>query len=211
MSHGKIRVLGVFGIILILFSIAFAALPLLPSSTLGVIRIIARQRTLEQLIVKDVLILTYRSSGDRVQAISEIQNALPTWEKVQAGLQNGDESLGISSNLPGEINLVLLQAQSDFTSIDTATHQILAHPSQVDQTQLSIILQHDHTYSLDMFQMSDLFESHILSISRIYFATGTAISIGLMLIWIRLLRALLRAEREKEELEEKLREKEKGN
>jgi MFS superfamily sulfate permease-like transporter len=199
MSHIKTRIMGIFGILLILFFIAFAALPLIPNSTLGVIRIIARQRTIEQLIVKDVLILAYRPTSEHVQAISELQNSLPVWEKVEAGLQNGDDSLGISPNLPPEVKALILQAQSDFTSIDTAAHQILAHPSQVDQTQLLIILQHERAYSLTLFQVSSLFEDHIHAISQVYFGIGVAISIGLLLIWIRFFRALLRAEREKEE------------
>ncbi|OLD63409.1 MAG: hypothetical protein AUF65_02420 [Chloroflexi bacterium 13_1_20CM_50_12] len=198
MSHTKTRIWGIFGILLILFSIAFSALPLIPNSTLGVIRIIARQRAIGQQIVKDVLILAYRPPPEHVQAISEIQNALPVWEQVQAGLQNGDSSLGISPNLPGDIKLLLLQAQSDFTSVDTATHQILAHPSPIDQTQLSIILHHEHGYSLAMFQVSDLFESHIRGISQIYFGIGTAISVGLMFIWVTFFRKILRLEREKE-------------
>lgn len=202
MSHKKTLIWGIFGILLIFFFIAFAALPLFPNSTLGVIRIIARQRTLEQIIVKDVLILAYRPAPDHVQAISEIQNALPTWEQVQTGLQKGDDSLGISHNLPPEIHLLLLQSQSDFTSIDTAAHQVLAHPSKIDQTQLLIILQHERAYSLAMFQVSDLFESHIHGISQAYFGIGTAIGVGLMLIWVTFFRKILRLEREKEEQKE---------
>ncbi len=196
MSHGKVRVLGVFGIILLLFLIAFTALPLMPNSTLGVIRIIARQRTIEQLIVKDVLILAYRPTPEHVQAISELQNALPTWEKVQAAFQHGDAELGISANLPPEVKLLVLQAQSDFTSIDTAAHQILTHSSPVDQTQLLIVLQHERGYSVTMFQVSGLFEDSILFVSRIYFGVGTLISLGLLYIWIRFFRALLKKERE---------------
>lgn len=198
MSYRKARLWGIFGIILILFLIAFAALPLIPNDTLGTTRIIARQRTIEQLIVKDVLILSYRDTADHVQAISELQNALPAWEQVEHGLQNGDASLGISPNLPPEVKLLVLQAQSDFTSIDTAAHQILAHSSPVDQTQLMIILQHEHTYSVTMFQMSDLFESHIQVISRVYFGFGVAISLGLMAIWTRLFKEILRLKKEEE-------------
>ncbi|HEX3640213.1 MAG TPA: hypothetical protein VHV10_02865 [Ktedonobacteraceae bacterium] len=191
MSHGKAQTLGIFGIILIVLSIAFASLPLIPNNTLGVIRLIARQRTIEQQIVKDVLILD-RPAGNYIQAISELQNSLPAWEQVQIGLQKGDDSLGISPNLPADIKLLILQSLSDFASIDTAARKILAHPSPVDQIQLTIILQHEHGYSLTMFQVSGLFEDHIHGISQIYFGIGTAISIGLLIIWICLFRALLK-------------------
>jgi hypothetical protein len=171
----------------------------MPNSTLSVIRVIARQRTIEQLIVKDVLIMAYRPTADHVQAISELQNALPNWEKVQNGLQNGDADLGISSNLPSDIKLLVLQSQSDFTSIDTSAHQILAHSSEVDQTQLLIILQHERAYSLTIFQVSSLFEDHILGVSRIYFGIGVAISVALLCIWIRFFRAMLKNDITREE------------
>lgn len=199
MSYRKARLWGIFGIILILFLITFTAFPLMPNDTLGTTRIIARQRTIEQLIVKDVLILAYRNTADHAQAVSELQNALPAWEQVERGLQNGDASLGISHNLPPEIHLLLLQAQSDFTSIDTAAHQILAHPSNVDQTQLMIILQHEHAYSITMFQMSDLFEGHIQVISKVYFGFGVAISLGLMAIWVKLFKEILRLKKKDED------------
>ena len=95
MTYGKIRVLGIFGIFLILLSIGFAALPLMPNSTLDLIRTIARQRTLDEQITKDALILAYRPTAEHVQAINELQSSLPVFEGVNAGLENGDQSLGI--------------------------------------------------------------------------------------------------------------------
>jgi hypothetical protein len=202
MSHGKVRILGIFGVLLILISIGFSMFPLLPHDTMSVIHLIARQRTIAQLVVKDTLILAYRPADDHVQAISELQNALPAWEKVELGLQNGDTSLGISPNLPGDIKLLLLQAQSDFTSIDTSAHYILAHPDPIDQTQLSIVLQHERAYSLTMFQVSNLFDDYIHGMSTVYFGIEVAISVGLLILWIRLFRALLTHTEAKEKEEE---------
>jgi hypothetical protein len=197
LSPTKIRIWGIFGIILILFSIGFAALPLIPNSSLDVIRITVRQRALEERIVKDALTLTYQPSS-RVQAVSELQNTLPVWEQVQNGLMNGDTSLGISPNQPSDTKLLLLQAQSDFVNMDTSARQILAHPSPVDATQLSIILQHEQSYYTTMAHVDSLSEDHILWITRLYFGIGIAISIVLLLIWIRFFRTIARKNEEKE-------------
>lgn len=199
MSHSKVQILGVFGVLLILISIGFGVFPLMPNDTLDVIRLIARQRTLEQLIAKDTLILAYRPTDDHVQAISELQNTLPAWEKVELGLQNGDASLGISPNLPGNIKLLLLQAQSDFTGIDASAHYILAHPDPVDQTQLSIVLQHERAYSVTMFQVNTLFNDYIQEMSRIYFGIGVAINACLLLIWMSFFKELLKRTPKEEE------------
>lgn len=191
MSHSKIRIWGIFGIILIVFTIAFAALPLFPSSALDVIRITVRQRALEERIVKNVVVLAYQPES-HVQAVSELQNTLPTWEQVQNGLMNGDQSLGISANQPDDVKLLLLQAQSDFVSIDTAVHQILAHPSQVDPTQLTIVLGHEQAYYTTMAHVDTVSKDHITQITRIYFGIGMAISLVLMVIWIRMFKEVMR-------------------
>lgn len=198
MSHDRIRIWGVLGIILILFSIAFAALPLLPNSSLDVIRITVRQRALEERIVKDVLTLACQPTS-KVQAINELQTTLPTWEQVQVGLLNGDASLGISPNPPEDINLLLLQAQSDYMSIDTAIHQILAHPSTVDQLQIAIVLQHDSGYYTTMAHVDMLLEAHVQFVAKLYFGFGVAISIGLLLIWMQFFRKMIRIDKEHQE------------
>src|SRR5690348_13944705 len=109
------RVFWGLGILLLLVMLAFEALPLMSNTTLGTFRLMTRQRVLEQRIVKNVLVLAYRSSpDDHAEAISEHQTTLPIWEKVQNGLRNGDVSQGISPNLPGDIRLLLIQAQPDF-------------------------------------------------------------------------------------------------
>jgi hypothetical protein len=144
-----------------------------------------RQRSLEERIVKNTLILAYRASPDeRAEAINELQNTLPTWEKVQTGLRNGDASLGISPNLPTEVKLLLAKIQPNFASIDTSARKILEHPSSVDPVQINIILQHSQLYYLTMAQASDAFQESILNNARIYFSVELAIGIVLILMWI---------------------------
>jgi hypothetical protein len=192
MSRGKARILGIFGIIAILLSSAFTAIPIIPSNALNVVRLIARQRTIEQIIVKDCLLLAYGTSSERIQALSELQDNLPMWEQVETALQNGDASLGISSHLPGDISTLVLQAQPDFTSIDIAAHHILSHPSPVDQTQLAIILQHESSYSVTIFQLNGVYDAYLQEMAQVYFSIGVGVDIILFFIWLRFFRALLK-------------------
>jgi hypothetical protein len=185
MAQNKTRILGGFSVFLLIISLAFEALPLLPSNTLNSFKVISLQRALGQRIAKDALILAYDNSPDeRTEAISEMQNVLPYWEKIQNGLQHGDTSLGIPSNLPSDISLIAAQSQPDFTYMDTSAHKILAHPSPVEPVQLSIILQHNNTYFLSMAQITNLMQQHIQSAAQMYFAIELCIGIALMLIWI---------------------------
>lgn len=181
-----IKALRGLGLFLLLISVVFESLPLIPgSTTLDTFRLMIRQRSLEERIVKNTLILAYRASPDeRAEAINELQNTLPTWEKVQTGLRNGDASLGISPNLPTEVKLLLAKIQPNFASIDTSARKILEHPSSVDPVQINIILQHSQLYYLTMAQASDAFQESILNNARIYFSVELAIGIVLILMWI---------------------------
>ena len=185
MSPSKIRILGGFGIFLLIISLAFEALPLLPNNTLNVFSTIALQRTLGQRVAKNALVLAYRTSPDeRAEAINELQNVLPYWERVQAGLQNGDSTLGIPAHLPSDVSLVVLQSQPDFAYMDTAAHKVLSRSSPVDAVQISIILQHDNAYFLSMVQVTNLMQQHIQSAAQMYFIIELCIGLGLMIIWI---------------------------
>jgi len=181
-----IKALRGLGLFLLLISVVFESLPLMPgSTTLDTFRLMIRQRSLEERIVKSTLILAYRASPDeRAEAINELQNTLPAWKKVQTGLRNGDASLGISPNLPTEVKLLLAKIQPNFISIDTSARKILEHPSSVDPVQIDIILQHSQLYYLTMAQSSDAFQESILSNARIYFSIELAIGIVLILMWI---------------------------
>lgn len=179
-----IRILGWFGVFLLLASLVLEALPLMHDNTLGTFHLIARQRVLEQRIVTDVLILAYRPEDEHPEAISELQTALPVWEQVQRGLNNGDSSLGISPNLPSNVKLLLLQMQPDFMYMDVAARQILAHPEPVNSDELTIVMQHEQPYYLAMGQAVQLLQDDINIAAQIYF--GIELTLGLILaaIWI---------------------------
>jgi hypothetical protein len=185
MAPNKIRILGGFGIFLLIILLAFEALPLMPNNTLNVFSTVALQRTLGQRVAKNALVLAYRSYPDeRAEAVSELQNVLPYWEKVQNGLQNGDPSLGIPARLPPDISLIVAQSQPDFAYMDTAAHKVLANPSSVDPVQISIILQHDNAYFLAMVQITNLMQQNIQSAYQMYFIIELGIGVVLMAIWI---------------------------
>lgn len=182
------RALGGLGIFFFLVMLLFEALPLMPSNTLDTFHLAARQRVLEEHIVKDILILAYRSSPDeRAEAISEMQTALPVWEQVQNGLLHGDQSLGISPHLPGDTKLLLIQAQPDYAYLDAAARHILAHPTPVDQTQLTIVLQHNQGYYISMAQAVNVLQDDIYNVARVYFVIELGIGVLLMAIWIAFL------------------------
>lgn len=179
------RVMGSFGIVLLLIIIALEALPLLNNTdSINIFHLVARQRVLEERVVKDALILAYRASPDEhAEAISEMQTSLPTWEKVQNGLQNGDGSIGIPQNyLPSDLKLLLTQTQPDFTYLDAAARKILAHPSPVDLVQLSIVLQHDQGYYISMAQVVNSAQDHIQGAARIYFSIELIVALILLIV-----------------------------
>lgn len=181
------RILGWFGVFILLVCIAFQALPLMPNSGLNTFHLAARQRVLEERIVKDVLILACRPQDEHTEAISEMQTVMPVWEEVEKGLQNGDTSLNISPNLPGDFKMMMLQAQPDYSYLDAAARRILAHPEPADQTQVSIVLQHSQGYYLYMGEAVNVLQDDINGVARIYFGIGLGIEIFLMIIWISFL------------------------
>lgn len=123
---------------------------------------VASQRIREQRIVKDALVLMYRTDKDeRVQALTELQDTLPVWEQVQRGLMVGDKSLGLPRNVPGDIELVMVAANADYTPMDIAVKKILSQHDPVDSLQIQIIQNHDPKYVVSMYQVSTLWQKHV--------------------------------------------------
>lgn len=149
-------------IILLLLLAAFQAIWVLGGSASGIMEQTGLQRTRAQNIAKDVLILAYRPADARPQAVSELQNILPRFEQTQTGLQNGNTTLQLPAHVPDNIAQLLIAAQSDYISIDSATKLILAHTDKpVDAIQLAIILNHEHGYALAMTQVDMAWKQHI--------------------------------------------------
>src|SRR5436853_1355459 len=123
-------------IVLLLLLIAFQSVWVTHGSATSLMNEVGLQRTRSQRIVKDVLILAYRSSSqEKAQALNELQTTLPLFQQTQAGLQAGDDSRGLPKRPPQDIQLLLIQSQSDYVSLHSAGKMILAQPQQVDPTQ----------------------------------------------------------------------------
>lgn len=159
------RSIVAIGIIFLIGAALLEVLPVLPNSvatTVSIVHRVNQQGALAERIDKDVLTLAYRPQSERVQALSELQVTLPTFEKVQAGLQGGDVSLNLPMQRPQDVQLLLLQSQSDYMAIDTAVKAILAHTNQsVDPNQIAIIQQHERPYFLAMNYSAKVWEDHV--------------------------------------------------
>lgn len=148
------------------------------------------QRTRMQAITKDVLILAYRPTSDRAQAISELQIALPLWEQTQRGLQMGDTVLQLPIQVPEIVQALMTASQSDYLAIDTAARNIVAHTaSPIDPIQLQIILSHEHSYAVEMTQVNNAWQLQIdgafLHIFLIESGITSLVIILLLLLYVR--------------------------
>ncbi len=149
-------------LLLLLILFGFLGIWVLYGSAANVMSLVGVQRARAEHMVKDVLVLEYRSSStERTTAISELQDTLPLWEKTQQGLQVGDTSLGLPRHPPADVLLSVIQAQSDFVPMQVALQNILAHPTHIDPTQLQIVLDHERGYYVTMSQTNALWQQQI--------------------------------------------------
>jgi hypothetical protein len=141
------RIILIACLILLLLTTAFEFLPLHVDDDLSFIQQAELQAAISQRIAKDVLILEYQPTSMHVQAVSELQNMLPVFERRQASLATEPT---ITLILP-----TLTDAQSDFVSIDVALKSILANDARpVDPIQVQIIQLHERSYFLAMTQVA---------------------------------------------------------
>lgn len=120
------------------------------------------QRTLVDRIAKDVFTLAYRPTSEHAQAVNELQNILPIFEKIQHGLQSGDASLGLPHRPPDVILQFMITSQPDFAAIDTAARQIIAQPDKpVDKIEVDIIAAHERAYFLVLSQVNTVWQQYI--------------------------------------------------
>ena len=179
-----IRVITVCGIVLLLLSIVSDSLPLMPNNALNVVRRASQQRGLSERIAKNAIILVRGDVLLRAQAISELQVTLPGCERIQRGLLSGDASLGLPDRVPDDVRLLLLQVRGDYSAIDAAAKNILAHP---DETQLSIILDHNQQYYLTMASVADLWQDRVQDASQVFFTIKLTIGLLLISFWVLLI------------------------
>jgi hypothetical protein len=136
----------------------------------GIVNQIDAQAIRAQRIYSNALTLAYRPQEEHAQAVSEIQNTLPAWEREQSELQ------GLRLN--EDMRVLVVQAQPDFVSIDTAARKLIAHPE--DKIQVEIIAEHRRNYVLLMTQLSTLYSQRIPARVQWFVAFGEGITLFLL-------------------------------
>jgi hypothetical protein len=157
-----LRVISCFCLALLLLLAAFQSIWVFGGSASGIMLQVGLQRTRVENIAKNVQILENQPAATHPQAVSELQSALPRFEKTQAGLQNGDDSLQLPMSVPTDIAPLVANTQPDYNAIDGALRQILAHIRQpIDPTEVAIILEHEHGYALAINQVNVAWKQRI--------------------------------------------------
>jgi hypothetical protein len=141
-----IRTVEILAFVAVFAIMIFQAVPLTLSNNDLILSYATQQRTLSQRIAKNAFILQYGPTSDDAQAISELQNMLPTWESDQANLQN--------SNLPETDEILLLSSATNYVGIDTAVRAILAHPQNAP-IEAEIIHTQERPYFLALSQIAN--------------------------------------------------------
>lgn len=128
-----------FIVALLLILLAFQSVIVIQPSTSRAINEAGLQRTRCQLIVKDALVLKYRtSSSERAQAVNELQTLLPNFEREQAA---------IAMYPMLQVQVLSTASRADYNAMDVAANTILSnHDKNIDPTQVDIIIAHNNTY-----------------------------------------------------------------
>lgn len=168
-------------IVLLLLLAAFQAVWVTHGSATPLLTQVGLQRTRSQRIAKDVLILAYRpSSEEKTLALNELQATLPLFQQTQAGLQAGDDSLGLPKRPPQDVQFVLIQSQLDYALFLNAAKMILAHPQQVDSAQVQIVLDQERSYTQTMSNVVTLWSQHIDDIFQELFDIECGLVVALL-------------------------------
>lgn len=191
--------------VLLLFTVLFEIVPLLPNTADGAvnaIHITNQQSALAERITKDVLILT--QDGDHSQAILELQVSLPVFEKNQNGLVVNDPSLGLPTRIPGDIELLVAQSQPDYAALDSAARSILKNADPpINQNELAIVLQYERPYFLEMNIVSKTWQKRIEDNADAFFRIELGFGIGMFVLvvvyWI--LGRVIKVLQKKEDIE----------
>lgn len=176
-----VKRIGIFGVIAFILILFLEVIPLLPNSVLDNFKNIGQQRSLGLRMVNSAYILA--SHPNQAEAVDIIQKSLPVWEQEQQTL--------IGANLPADIKLFISQSQPDFASLDQALHAIIRAPGSVSHIELQILADHEDSYFVFMSQALNADQQEIYSNSSLFFCIELILEISLLLMWIRILLAVL--------------------
>lgn len=141
-----IRIIETLAFVAVFAIMIFQAIPLTLSNNDAILHYATLQQAISQRIAKNALILQYGPVEDNAQAISELQNMLPTWESDQANLQN--------SSLPDTTQTLLLSSTTNYVGIDAAIREILNHPQNAP-IEAEIIHMQERPYFLAISQIAN--------------------------------------------------------
>jgi hypothetical protein len=181
------KAIAVLGIIALLFSILFEIIPTLPNTVdnaVNAVHITNQQSALAERISKDALALT--QPGDHSQAILELQVTLPTFEKNQNGLvKNDDPSLELPVHIPGDVQLLIIQSQSDYAALDSAARSILVNADPpINPDQLAIVQQHERPYFLEMNTISKVWQTRVDDNAAAFFQVELGFGTGMLALLV---------------------------
>lgn len=180
-AYDWLLIAGKVGLLLVL--LGFLAIWVAYTSPAGFMAQVATQRGREQRIVKNALVLAYRTDPrERAVALAELQDVLPIWEQVQKGLLVGDRSLGLPRNIPGNIVFILASANTDYVPLDVAARKILVQHNPVDPLQVQILIDHDRGYSNALYQVTLLWQQHIDDVFLQLYFIETGLVGGVLLL-----------------------------
>jgi hypothetical protein len=177
-------------IILLVFLLVIQSIWVWGGSSSAIITQVSLQNARVQAISKDVLLLAYYPTTQS-KAVSELQDSLPVLEKTQAGLQSGSVALMLPRHVPDDVQQALTLAQPDYIAIDVAASHILNQAQQhkpIDAIQLSIVLEHEHAYSVAMAQVRTLWTQRINNaFSTLFYIESVLTIVAIITVIIRYL------------------------
>jgi hypothetical protein len=184
------RAIVVLGVIGFLFGILLEAIPVYTNGTnevINAIHITNQQYALDERISKDVCALT--QPGDHSQSVLELQVTLPAFEKnqadLQSNLQTNDPSFELPAHIPGDVQLLIIQSQSDYAALDSAARSILNNADPpIDQNQLAIIQQHERPYFITMGTAAKVWQGHIRDNAIMFFQFELGLDIAVLALMI---------------------------
>ncbi len=171
--------------VMLLVLVGFCSVWVAFGSSAGVMFQAGAQRMRVERVAKDVLILAYHPTGlTQAQAMSEIQDTIPPWQQVQAGLMTGDSTLGLPAHPPSDIEALMVFSQTDYVPIEVALSSIVKHPTPLDPVQVQIILSHENEYLNTMSRVNLAWQSHIDDVFHQLFWIEVALIAALFIVEI---------------------------
>lgn len=145
---------------------------------------IGLQRTRIERMTKDVLLLRYyRNTSYYTTSVAEIQDTLPLWQSTESALQNGDTAQGLPPHVPTDILNVVSQTQFDYIPLNVALQKIVLHPTQIDDTQVQIILDHRNGYTISISLILSMWDNDIQSVFlQLFWIKAVLIALLLVLV-----------------------------